>query len=92
MESEKLAKPLAIAIVLITIPAIIYSCSARAGGGGSAFAKGGGGGGGGGGGASSSAGGRGGGPGGYAAPTSIPGGDCSTLPDYLDSGQRCGGR
>ncbi len=88
MESEKLAKPVAIAILLITIPAIIYSCNARAGGGGSAFAKGGGGGGGGGGSASSSAGGR----GGYTAPTSIPGGDCSTLPDFLDSGQRCGER
>jgi len=91
MESEKLAKPFAIAIVLLTIPAIVYACSAHAGGGGSAFSRGGGGSSG----SSSGSGGGargGGGFGGYAAPTSLPSGDCSTLPDYLDSSQRCGER
>jgi len=93
MESQKLGKPLAILLVCITVPLIVYACSAR--GGPSAFAGGGGPGRGGGG---NSAGvgpgspGGGGGGAGSTTGTGVPGGDCSTLPDFLEGAQRCGDR
>ena len=93
MESQKLGKPLAILLVCITVPLIVYACSAR-GGGTSAFA-GGGSPGRGGGGSSAGVGPRpsGGGGGGAGSPApAVPTGDCSTLPDFLEGTQRCGDR
>jgi hypothetical protein len=94
MDSQKLGKPLAILLVCITVPLIVYACSAR-GGGASSFAGGAGPGRGGGGssaGVGSRPSGGGGGGAGSAAATAVPAGDCSTLPDFLEGTQRCGDR